>query len=344
MKIINFLTFKLIMFGRWLLAKLPEQGTYRAAYGLGRLGYYLIGRNLRELALSNLEQALGDRTTAEERIVILRGCLVSLAYTFAELMHMDKIMDDWQNRFEFEGAHLVEEMIARKKGMLGFGGHFGGWTMFKAIGMRFPQLISHAHVVIRPQRNPYLDQWLRAYINQHSPGSLMINTRGSGDLIEQLLARGDLVGMFMDQESRRAQGVFVKFFGRMANSHVVPAYLSRKLQVPMFSYWIPRTRPGHFKIIYRMPIPIINTGDTDADIKAMTQLIASEVERAICEHPEQWLWLHSRWKRRPEEDQTSSPEKKSRTHARRRGDYISSKDVQQSLTPRPEPPRPEAGP
>jgi len=344
MKLINFLTFKLMMFVRWFMTKLPEQGTYRAADWLGRLSYYLIGRNLRELALSNLEMALGDQTTAAERVTIFRNCLVNLAYTFAELLHMDRIMDDWQNRFEFEGAHLIEEMLARKKGMIVFGGHFGGWTMFKAIGMRFPPLISHAHVVIRPQRNPYLDQWLRRYIDQNSPGSLMINTRGSGDLIEQVLQRGHLVGMFMDQESRRAQGVFVQFFGRMANSHVVPAYLSRKLQVPMFPFWIPRTRPGHFKIIYREPIPIIDTGDTDADIKAMTQLIAQDVERTIREHPEQWLWLHSRWKRQPEGEQASASEKKSRQRARQRGDYISSKDVKQSLPSEPDGPRPGAEP
>ena len=343
MKIFNFLTFKLMMFGRWLMAKLPEQGTYRAAYGLGRLSYYLIGRGLRELALSNLEQALGDQTTAAERVEILRDTLTNLAYTFAELMHMDQIMDDWQNRFEFEGAPLIEEMIARRQGMIVFGGHFGGWTIFKAIGMRFPPLIGHAHVVIRPQRNPYLDQWLRRYVDQQSPGSLMINTRGSGDLIEQLLERGDLVGMFMDQESRREQGVFVKFFGRLANSHVVPAYLSRKLKVPMFPYWIPRTRPGHFKIIFREPIPILDTGDTDADIKAMTQLIAAEVERTIRQYPEQWLWLHSRWKRRPEADAAAAPEKKSRGRARRRGDYVSSKDVKQSLPAAPTEPGPGAG-
>jgi len=302
MKTIDYLIFQLIMFFRWLAARLPEQAMYRVAYRLGRLSYYFLGSR-RSLALSNLELALGDQTTPARRVEILRESLVHLAYTFVELMHMDKIMADWENRFEFEGDRAIDEAIGRKQGFFVFGGHLGGWTMIKSFALRFR---IPGNVIIRPQRNPYLDQWLRNYVAFQGQGGRMIHTRGTGDLIERLIQNGEMVGMFMDQESRRAQGVFVRFFGQPANSLVVPAHLVRKHRIPMFPYWIPRTSPGHFKNIFLEPIPILDTGDSEADLKAMTQTIVSEVERAIRQYPEQWLWLHSRWKRRPED--YASPE------------------------------------
>jgi len=159
----------------------------------------------------------------------------------------------------------------------------------------------------------------------------IISTRGTGKMIEDAVNNGELVGLYMDQESRRGQGVFVKFFGRDACSHVVPGYLAWKNDVPMVPHWLVRKKPGYVRAIFREPIKYELTDDVDENNRRVAQAIADEIESAIREYPEQWLWAHNRWRRRPDGTKIEIYEKKkkkrSRTKAREAGEYLSSKDM-----------------
>jgi len=325
MKVLNYTVYAIIrvflFFGRWT----PMAPTYFYMRLLGALAYRLAGRR-RALMLYNLELALGDRTTVEERERIARESMISLFLSIGELLHMDQFYAHWERHFTVEGEENIRSLVDAKKGFFGIGAHLGGWTLPGAIYCVFPE-VPWVNMVARPLRNPYL-QGLLDYLAKNFGGSI-ITTRGTGQRIIDAVERGELVGFYMDQESRRGQGVFVKFFGQDACSHVVPGYLAWKHQVPFIPIWHVRTGMGKFRVIFGAPIQYELTDDPDENSRRVTQAIAKALEDLIGEHPEQWLWAHNRWRRRPDGSNLKlfQKKRKDRTRAREKGDYLSSKDL-----------------
>ena len=335
MRALNYTVFamiRVILFaGRWL----PMAPTFWLMRRMGALAYRL-AKKRRALMLYNLELALGDQTTPEQRERIARESMINLFFSVGELLHMDQIYDHWEEHFHFEGEEHVRPLVEQKKGFFGIGAHLGGWMLPGAIYCLLPEL-PWANMVARPLRNPYM-QGLLEYLAKNFDGSI-ITTRGTGQQIVDAVARGELVGFYMDQESRRDQGIFVNFFGHDASSHVVPGYLAWKHQIPFIHVWHVRERPGSFRVMLGPPLQYELTGDPDENNRRVTQAIANEVESLIRQHPEQWLWAHNRWRRRPDGTKVKIHEKKkkkNRAAARKKGDYLSSEDQAEKIRPEPE--------
>ncbi len=327
MRLINVLVYSVIR-GVMLAARVaPMRLSFWFAKNLGRAAYY-IAPGRRRLALHNLELALGRETTPERRKEIARRSFESLMLSMVEMIHMDSIYKDWEKHFQIEGAEIIDRLAEEGRGFFVFGGHLGGWTSMASVVYRFPQ-VPGFNMLARPLRNPRMQE-LFEYVAAKFGGKI-ITTSGTGRRIEEAAARGELIGLYMDQESRHSQGIFVDFFGRKALTHVVPGYLAWKSDIPLIPYWIPRTRPGHFRAIFKEPLRFELTDDPQENNRIVTQAIASEVERAIREFPEQWLWAHNRWRRRP--DGTTDDilgrkrHEEKRARARKKGDYLTSGDV-----------------
>jgi Kdo2-lipid IVA lauroyltransferase/acyltransferase len=297
MKVLNYIVYAVakafLLLGRFV----PLGFTVWWMRGVARLLYRVMSKR-RRLIHYNLEQALGATTTPEERQRIGRESFENLFISFAELLHMDQLYPRWQEHFRVEGGETIDRLIAEGKGFFVFGGHFGGWTSMASVRYRFPDCPGY-NIVARPQRNPRIQQLIE-YLASQFGGSVISTHGGTGGVVEERIRQGHLVGLYMDQESRRDKGIFVKFFGRDACSHVVPAYLAWKNDIPMIPYWVVRERPGYFHVIFRAPLKYEITDDPEENNRRVTQLIADEVERTIREHPEQWLWAHNRWRRRPD--------------------------------------------
>jgi len=325
MKIVNFLVYAAIKSLLFSARLVPMRLTFALFGWLGRLSCRLAGTR-RELALYNLELALGNETTPEERQRIAEKSFENLFYAMAEMLHMDSIYNNWEKHFTFEGAHVLERLIEEGKGFFVFGGHFGGWTSMASVVYRFPDLPG-LNMLARPLRNPKMQQLLE-YVGRKKGGEI-ITSRGTGEKIVERIRKGELVGLYMDQESRRDQGIFVKFFGRDALTHVVPGHLAWKYDIPLIPYWIHRVEPGKFHIVLKDPLRYELTQDPDENNRRVAQLIQNEIERTVRETPEQWLWAHNRWRRRPDGTKIEIHKKKkrgSRTRARKKGVYLSSED------------------
>lgn len=294
----------------------------RIGFGIGRiLGEvaYRVFPERRRIALRNLEIAFGKEKSEEERKAILRKAFINAGYTVMEFIYMKKITDNWREHFEFEGAELLDECIKKKKSFFVFGGHLGAWMLIRV----FPKRFSSGNVVITRQRNPYIHRWIESLVRKS--GGRMLPTRGAGKLIEELILKGEIVGFYLDQEAKKSQGVMVDFFGLPASSHVVPGYLAWKHRIPMFPYWMIRVRPGYVKAIFKPPVEFSYTGNKEYDIRAVTQKIVKEVENAIRAYPEQWFWVHNRWKRTLGEDKKKK-RKKPKKHREERI-YMTSKEI-----------------
>ncbi len=326
MRVLNFTVYAFLRGMLFLVELIPLRLMFWEARWAARLAYRLAKRR-RALMLYNLELAFGDELTPEERERIARESLESLFLSMVELVNLNKIYRHWRDHFTLEGDEIIDRMIEEGRGFIVFGGHFGMWTSMAPVVMRFPDLPGF-NIVARPLRNPYM-QNLIEYLAVKYHGKI-VTTRGKGKVIAERANNGELIGFYMDQEARRKQGIFVNFFGVDALTFVAPGHLAWKHDIPLIPYWLYRTKPGHAHVVFREPLDYELTDDPAENDRRVTQAIADEVERTVRERPEQWLWAHNRWRRRPDGTKVEDFEKKkkgySRSGRRKKGEYLSSED------------------
>ena len=173
-------------------------------------------------------------------------------------------------------------------------GHFGNWEVSSYVlgllGIVFCG-------IARPLDNPFLDAWLRRIREAH--GQRILAKKGDFDQIQGVLARGGVLGTLADQDAGR-RGVFVNFLGRPASTHKAVALLSLEHNVPIAVIAAARLdRPlQYLALVEEVIYPEEYAGRTDA-VKAITQRFTTAIERMVRQYPEQYFWLHRRWKHQP---------------------------------------------
>jgi Kdo2-lipid IVA lauroyltransferase/acyltransferase len=245
---------------------------------------------LRQTALRNLELALPERS-AIERKNITDGVFRSIArrlVSFARLprMHKENI-SEW---IRYEGYEHFEGALRRGRGVLVVTGHLGDWELS---AFAHALLSSPMHVVARPFDNPLLEAM--AARRRALSGNQVIEKRAFARGILKALAANQAVGILVDQNTTPEYGVFVDFFGIPACSNSgfarIAAHTGAAV-VPGCALWSDRER----RCILRFYPPVEITGEVKED----TQRVQKRLEEIIREHPDQWLWVHRRWKTRPE--------------------------------------------
>jgi len=256
---------------------------------------YLFHIRLRRVGMRNLEMAFPEKSEAERRR-ILRGVFTSLGRQLAELCQFPRYTP--QNVDEvvvYDGLENYERAYARGKGVLFVTAHFGGWELSAFAH----SLHGHwLHVVMRPMDNPYLDRLLQSYRTMH--GNKVVP---KDDFVRGLLAAmkcGETVGILMDTNMTPPQGVFVDFFGIPACTASGLARIALRTDaavVPGFTIWDEKLRK--YRLRFDPALPLVRTGDLEADIVVNTQRFTAVIEEYVRKYPEQWLWVHRRWKTRP---------------------------------------------
>jgi KDO2-lipid IV(A) lauroyltransferase len=196
----------------------------------------------------------------------------------------------------YEGFENYERARARGKGVLFLTAHFGGWELSAFTHSMHGHWM---HVVVRPLDNPYLDRLIRNYRTMH--GNKIVD---KADFVRGLLAAmkaGEVVGILMDTNMTPPQGVFVDFFGIPACTASGLARIALRTDaavVPGFTIWDPVLRK--YRLRFDPAVKLIRTGHLEADIVANTRQFTNIIEDYVRQYPEQWLWVHRRWKTRPE--------------------------------------------
>ncbi len=257
---------------------------------------YLLHVRLRQVGMRNLALAFPEKSE-KERARILRGEFKSLGRELAELCQFPRYtLGNVDQVVVYDGLENYERAYARKKGVLFLTAHFGGWELSAFVH----SLHGHPmHVVMRPMDNPYLDRLLQDYRTMH--GNKTVN---KDDFVRGLLAAmkaGEVVGILMDTNMTPPQGIFVNFFGIPACTASGIARIALRTDaavVPSFTIWDESL--GKYRLRFDPALDLIRTGDQEADIVANTQLFTTVIEDYVRKYPEQWLWVHRRWKTRPE--------------------------------------------
>ncbi len=278
-----------------ILGLMPRPLSRAFGIGLGRV-VYLLHVRLRRVGMRNLALAFPEKTEAE-RAAILRGVFTSLGRQLAELCQFPKYTpENVEQVVVYDGLENYERAYARGKGVLFLTAHFGAWELSAFAH----SLHGHwLHVVMRPMDNEYLDRLIQSYRTMHGN-----KTVGKDDFVRGLLAAmkaGEVVGILMDTNMTPPQGVFVDFFGIPACTASGLARIALRTDaavVPGFTIWDETL--GKYRLRFDPAVDLVRTGDLEADIVADTQKFTKVIEDYVRKYPEQWLWVHRRWKTRPE--------------------------------------------
>jgi len=152
-------------------------------------------------------------------------------------------------------------------------------------------------IVYRPLDNATLDNltaWMRT-----KDGNTLIPKGGAGRKITRLLAENMIIGILSDQNVDKYEGVFVDFFGSPACTSVGLTVLALRTDAPVLPAFMARMPSGKYKFIIQPPVEITRTDDYESDLLVNTQRFTKIVEDMVRKYPDQWFWIHQRWKTKP---------------------------------------------
>ena len=283
----------------WLIAQtlrwLPRPVARAGAIGIGMLVYWLHPR-LRRVGMRNLEMAFPEKSAAE-REAILKGVYRSLGRLLAEVAKFPEYTLQNVDRIAvYDGLENYLAARDRGKGVLFMTAHLGGWE----IGSFVHSLHGHwLNIVARKLDNPLLDRWVLQLRSLH--GNRIHDKDEYARGLLAAMKRGETVGALMDTNMTPPQGVFVNYFGRPACTAAGVARVAMHTGaavLPAFTIWDEAL--GKYRIRFEPAIPLVCSGDDEADVVANTQNYTWAIEQAVRAYPDQWLWVHRRWKTRPE--------------------------------------------
>ena len=271
----------------------------RAAYGAGRVigqALYRLAVRQRNVAFHNLTMALPD-LSEDEQVRIVKGVFDNIGRLLVEFSYFPELNDDnIPDLVEYEGLEHYQKALARGKGVLFLTAHVGAW-----------ELSSFAHSVYgypmkfltRPVDNVLVEKLITRYRTR--AGNDVISRTDATRGVLRALGNNEAVGILIDQNTTRSEGVFADFFGIPAATTPGLATFALRTDaavVPGFIRW-DQVRRKHI-LKFQTPVELVRTGDRQADTLRNTTQFNLIVEDFVRKYPDQWLWIHRRWKTRPE--------------------------------------------
>lgn len=276
------------------IGALPRKAARAVGTLIGALAYHLLGR-LRRVGMQNLQLAFPEKSSAE-RETILRGVYRNLGHLLAEFCKMPGYTPEQASRFiSYNGLENYLEARARGKGVLVLTGHLGAWELssFYHSLMGYPM-----GMVIRRLDNPLVDEFVNRIRCMH--GNRVMHKDDFARSLIAAMRAGETVGILMDTNMTPPQGVFVPFFGVEACTPSGMARIALKTEavvVPGFLLW--NEQEQRYRLHFGREVQLAQTENAEADTLANTALFTSVIEHYVREYPDQWLWMHRRWKTRP---------------------------------------------
>jgi KDO2-lipid IV(A) lauroyltransferase len=291
---LNRLLHKLVERIAGFLGRLPAGARENGARFLGRL-LFAVDRKHRRIALENLTRAFGHEKPRARIETIARQVFVNLfriLFETAWSLRLDE--KSFPHHFHIWGRSDYQRALAKGKGVLLLGAHFGNREVQMIIAHMMGMPL---HVVYRVLDAPVMEHFVKGYRSRF--GTVMIpNHRTAMRKIYAALRRGYPVGMLMDQGADWYDGVFVDFFNLPAATSTGIAILALKSEAPVLPFFLIR-KPNGFHAVLGPELPLVKTGDLTRDIEENTRLYSRVIELYARKYPEQWFWVHHRWKNRP---------------------------------------------
>jgi KDO2-lipid IV(A) lauroyltransferase len=266
----------------------------RIGAGIGGIALKRLAR-LRNVGLQNLHLAFPDMPEAD-RLHILENVYRNLGWLLAEFCQMANYTPESAGKFiRYEGLEHYLAARERGKGVLVLTGHLGAWELSSF----YHSLVGYPMgLVIRRLDNPLVDRFVNRIRCLH--GNRVIHKDDFARGLIASMRAGETVGILMDTNMTPPQGIFVPFFDIPACTASGLARVALKTDaavVPGFLLW--EENEQRYVLRFGEELTLERTGNSEADTMANTALFTAVIERYIRQYPDQWLWMHRRWKTRP---------------------------------------------
>ncbi len=287
-----------------LLSLLPRGWALGWANGIGQLGYRLVSRQ-REKILENLKLAYGDAMSSEERNSIGRRVMGNMLQTAMDFLLFSRLSRDKMAAFVDVGKaySFCKDILQEGKGLIIMTAHMGNWELLA--GSFCMQGFRGAVVGRRIYYEPY-NRWILGLRKAVKVETIYQNEAVRG--VHKQLKAGGIVGLLPDQDRDSVRGIFVDFFGKPAYTTVAPVKFAMHTEAPILPAFMIRMPGNRYRLILGNLIrPKIERGDREASIRKYTEAWMKDFEVVIRQYPDQWGWMHDRWKTRPEETPAAEP-------------------------------------
>jgi KDO2-lipid IV(A) lauroyltransferase len=286
----------------WLISRIPRRWLEAFGAALGALVWAL--RIRRRVVLDNLRLAFPEKTEAE-RLRIAKDTFLNLGRMisdFARLPFAPK--EDLERIFVYEGWECYEAARARGKGVVACTAHFGNFEVLAAAHTLRGVPIT---TITRQMAKSRVNDLLRALRRKGGVDEIVAIKGSTLSAATKAIQRGRVLGYVIDQNQPARHAVFPAFFGVPASTAATPAVLAMRSGAAVVFVLSYPLGDGRHRVVIEGPLDPPDTGDRERDILAFMQSLNDRLERWVRAHPEQWFWLHRRWKTRPPQEATAAP-------------------------------------
>jgi Kdo2-lipid IVA lauroyltransferase/acyltransferase len=246
----------------------------------------------RRVALENLRLAFPEKTDAERR-ALARANYRHLGECAADFLRSPALSDEELRAMVEPGDwELMARYVREKKGFVGCTAHFGNFELLGVYGARSGMSLT---ILTRPLKGRANARW----VGTRALAGIKEIHRGMDDLVAAVSA-GETLALLIDQNMLPRRAVFAPFFGTLAATTPAPAVVAERTGAPVILTVLVRLSEGRYRVHAEGPYAFERkSGDRDRDILEFTAMLNERLERLVRAHPEQWFWLHRRWKTRP---------------------------------------------
>ena len=261
----------------------------------GKLVYYVLPLR-RKVVLENLRRVFAESVSELEIRRLAQAYYAHYASFLGDFVRQTFMSAERRKTWiRVENIESPLRVHNAGKGILLLTGHFGNWEVSTVAGIRqFPEYRNLLYFVRRPLRPKWLNDFITWRFKQAGLGTL--SKRGSLDQILELLAKGAIIVNIFDQHARPGEGVAVDFLGSPASTFKSLALLAMETGAPVIPSYSWREPDGTHVLRFEEPLPLIECEDVGEAIRRNTRAYNAALERMLLRHPEQWIWMHKRWK------------------------------------------------
>jgi Kdo2-lipid IVA lauroyltransferase/acyltransferase len=263
----------------------------------GKFIYYLLPYR-RSVVLANISQVFQDKLTLAEKKLLAQAFYSHLLTSLKEMLCMRFLSEDKiRSMVSVKGVEHIFEVARHNKGVLILTGHFGSWE-FAPVGgiLNFKEFQGHFHFIRRNLANKFLEKIL--FARYYKFGLRVITKTNALQHVLEALGQNHAVVFVLDQHASLANkdGIAAEFFGKKAGTYRSLASIARNTGLPVIPAASYRLENGRHVLEFSQPIYWQEYKGAHQSIYENTKAYNAALEQIILAHPEQWLWLHKRWK------------------------------------------------